>query len=153
MNPAFNWPQGFKMAVMYKENQKHDTPVDPESLTEQEHIDSCDVNKMLRRAAQGYQIRGNKSELVYGEDDTTMDAVQFRIKKAELEKELTEKAKTTELTEEEAKYLSPEVQKKFGFKVKPKKPAQKNDEPNDDKKSDPNLPKQEPDQKPKPSPS
>lgn len=106
------------MTVLYK-NGPHDTVVDPKSLTEQEHLESTDINKMVRAAARGLQVRGG-GQGVYGYDDTTMDGVKFRIEKERLETELGIIAKEHEFTEEELKAIPEELQKKFQFKKKAK---------------------------------
>lgn len=118
------------MAVQYK-HSKHAYYTDPESLTEQEHADSCDINIMIRNAQRGHDIRGGPAP-VYGHDDLTIDGVQHRIRKEQTERELAEIARTQEFTEEELSQmrLNPEQQKKFGFKVKKKAapPPAKNDD-------------------------
>lgn len=124
-----------------------------DSLTEQEHKDSCDINKMISAIHRGGTVRGSSSRLQYGYDDVNMDAVQFRIKKERLERELAETSKTQEFSEEELKHVPPSVQKKFGFKKK----APKRDEPakNDDKTTKNAVPPEEPKkpEPPKPNPS
>lgn len=100
-----------------------DTIVEGESLTEQEHKDSCDINIMIKNALRGAQIRG--SEIAdYGYDDTTMDGVQFRIQKANLEKQLATGEK--EFTKETLALIPESIVKRFGFTVKetPKKDDQ-----------------------------
>lgn len=121
------------------------------SLTEQEHTDSCDINKMIKNAHRGLDVRGNPGAERYGYDDTTLDGLTHRIQKEQLENELRETAKS-EFTDEELKLIPESIKKKFGFKAKIKKQQnieQKNDNPNDDKnvnknvkteqKPDPNL--------------
>lgn len=120
----------------------YDTVVDPESLTEQEHVDSCDINKMLRSAINGHDIR-MRNPGSYGYDDTTMDAVQFRVEKQRLEEELGKTASEHEFEEHELAHIPDQVQKKFGFKKKAKKQTAKNDKPNDDKKPSETSPPQE----------
>lgn len=87
------------------------------SLTETEHTDSCDINKMVKNAARGLQIRGG-SQPQYGYDDTTLDGVQLRIQKEALEASLSTLARETELSPDELKHVPDHVQKKFGFKTK-----------------------------------
>lgn len=104
-----------------------------ESLTEQEHKDSCDINKMVRNAARGLPVRGS-GEPRYGYDDTTMDGVSMRIEKERLERELKALANENELSEKELAMVPASVRKKIQFKTKKEKPEQqKNDELNDDK--------------------
>lgn len=115
------------------------------SLTEQEHLNSCDINIMIRDVNRGIQVRGSNN-LQYGYDDTTLDGVQFRIQKQQLESELSELAQKHEFSPEELKLMSPDIQKRFKFKAKPtqsdpKTPAPKNDDSNDDKKAGPSDPK------------
>lgn len=118
-----------------------------ESLTEQEHAASCDINKMVRDAARGVAIRGQSSEPVYGYDDTTMDAVRFRIEKAAIEKNLAETFhQELDLPDEEISALEKTLEsipqktrEKFGMKLRPKqKTVEKNDaktQNNDEKTS------------------
>lgn len=117
---------------------KFDTPVDPKSLTEQEHKTSCDINVILHRAARGQLVFGSNRTPQYGHDDLTMDGVSHRILRDQTEAELSRLARTTEFDEEELKKISPEIQKKFGFKQKKsvQPVAPKNDESNNDKKTD-----------------
>lgn len=103
---------------------------------EQEHADSCDVNKMIKRAANGQTIRTSLSQPIYGYDDTTMDAVQYRIQKEQLEKDLNETAKSGELDEAFEKHIPEGIKKKFGLKFK-KKQNLLNDDSNDDKSTAP----------------
>lgn len=117
------------MPILYKPS-KYAFLTDGEILTEQEHKDSCDVNKMLAQAKRGYQIRGSNTSPIYGYDDTTMDAVTHRIQKQKLEEELIKISKTSEFTEEELKSIPESIKNKFKFKTKQKA---KNDELNDEK--------------------
>ena len=95
--------------------KKVNTPyfTEGESLTEQEHKDSCDINKMIRALERGQQVRGGNQPR-FGIDDTTMDGVQFRLEKERLEAEMAE----TELPEEHEKHVPEHIKKKF----KPRKP-------------------------------
>lgn len=130
------------MPIMYK-NTKYAITFEPCELdqsphgAEQEHKDSCDINKMMRSLDLGHEVRGQKHGLwVDGvTDDLTMDAVQFRIQKAELEEELRLSAQH-ELDEEAQSVIPESIQKQFGLKFKKKKKAdtaKKNDKPNDEK--------------------
>lgn len=101
-----------------------------EEITEQEHLDSCDINKMVKNAARGHHVNGNPYPQQYGYDDTTMDGVTHRINKQKLEAELQETAKTTEFSDEELKLIPESIKKKFKFKTKQKA---KNDDLNDEK--------------------
>lgn len=130
------------MAILYKQTP-FDTIIEGESLTEQEHIDSCDINKMIKNAARGMQIRGGNNP-VYGYDDTTMDGLQFRIEKERLENELTRIAEEEELLPEALESLPQKVKEKFKFKVKKAKNAT-----NDDKTTNEALPPTTPPTPPK----
>lgn len=105
------------------------------SLTEQEHLDSCDINKMMRSLARGQQVRmGNKP--VFGYDDTTVEPVTLRIQKQKVEDHLRALAESGEISEDEVKHIPDSIRKKFDFKTSKKaakKPAAKNDELNDEK--------------------
>lgn len=78
----------------------HGFDTGPESLTEQEHKDSCDINKIIGRMARGLNVN-TKKLAPWGEnfvDDTTMDAVKHRIQKEKIENDL--KALASEPIEE-----------------------------------------------------
>lgn len=85
-----------------------------DSLTEQEHRDSCDVNTMLRRAANGQPIR--TSSVTYGSEDMNLDLTQHLINKKRVEENLTQLARENEFDEEDLKKIPESIQKKFGFK-------------------------------------
>lgn len=108
---------------------KFATIIDDESPTEQEHKDSCDINKMMLSLSRGLEVRGSRVPQ-YGYDDTTMDGVQFRVEKERLERDLAETARSHEFSEEEFEALPEAVRKKFDFK---KKQAKKPDANDDDK--------------------
>lgn len=115
---------------------KYDTPVDPESLTEQEHKDSCDINKMILAAHRGQQIRQAKPGLwVDGAfEDMNQTLTSLKIQKEHTETALAEYASQNELTDEEWKAFPDEIKKRFKLRKK-KATSQTNDEPNDDKKA------------------
>lgn len=113
--------------------RKDDLRLDPESMTEQEHKDSCDINKMMRNLDRGLEVRGGGSG-IYGYDDTTMDAVQFRNEKARLEDELAQTSEALEFTEEELNAIPKAVREKYKFK---KKAAEKTNELNEQKTAAP----------------
>lgn len=119
--------------ILYKPS-KHAIFPEGETLTEQEHKDSCDINLMLRHAGRGLQVRGGPQP-EYGYDDTTMDAVRFRIEKDRLEKDLSSAAKSEEFSEEQISLIPEPVRKKFGFKAKKsaKEQVPPNDKQNDEK--------------------
>lgn len=123
------------MALKYQPT-KHAWFPEGESMTEQEFKDSCDINKMIKAVHRGHQIRGMQTApwIDGAEDDTTMDAVSYRIKKENLERELHEIAQSHEFSEEElnSMKLSPDAKKKFGFKTR-KKASTDLGEKNDDK--------------------
>lgn len=106
-----------------------------DSLTEQEHKDSCDINLMLKNAVKGLDVRGRGTELQYGYDDITMDSMTFLQEKQRLEKELKEISEASEFTPEELAHFPKEVVQKFNLKAK-KAPNKKND-PNDINNSEP----------------
>lgn len=140
------------MAIKYLSS---DYAIYPEgdSLTEQEHKDSCDINKMIKNAARGLQVRGG-SEPKFGYDDTTMDGVQFRIQKEQLEKSLSEISRSNEFSPDELKHVPENVKKKFKFRQKAEqKPVPKNDELNDEKKDGLPLPTPTPTPTPTPAPA
>lgn len=103
------------MPVLYKPSQ-FAFYTEGELLTEQEHKNSCDINKMIKNAHRGLPVRGGYSPQ-YGYDDMTMDGVQFRIQKAELEKSLHEVSET-EFSQREFDLIPKEIREKFKFKVK-----------------------------------
>lgn len=124
--------------VRYKPTP-YDTKVEGPSLTETEHQDSCDINKMLHNASRGLQVRGNSHPQTYGYDDTTMDGVQFRIQKENLEQNLANGQK--EFEQNELDLIPTQVQKKFGFKVRKKQTPTNDDKTT--KKGDPTPDPQE----------
>lgn len=119
------------MAILHKPT-KHARFFEPDPLdlcpdgAEQEHKDSCDINKMIKNVQRGLEIRGSGPQQ-YGYDDTTMDALTLRIQKQQLEEEL-KKAQSIEFTEEELKAIPDKVKQKFKFKTKAKNESKKNDD-------------------------
>lgn len=113
------------------------------SLTEQEHQDSCDINKMIKSASRGLTIRGGK-EPIYGHDDLTLDGLQFRIQKQNLEEELKNTSEALEFTQHELDQIPESVRKKYKFRKKEQtmdeQPAKKPNEQNDPKKAANNVP-------------
>lgn len=106
--------------ILYK-TTKHAFMTEGDSLTEQEHIDSCNINLMMKNINRGMQVRGGNTPR-YGYDDTTMDGLQFRIMKQNNEDALN--ALPKELDEETFNVLPPEIHHKYGFtKQKPLPPS------------------------------
>lgn len=89
-----------------------------ESLTEPEHKDSCDINKMIKAAHRGIDLRGNPHPGEYGYDDTTMDGLTFRIEKEKIERELAESLNEAEFTDEHEKLLPDEVKRRYKIRKK-----------------------------------
>lgn len=108
------------MPIMYQldEHAIHCPVVPGEPAVEPEHAPSCDINLMMKNALRGAQVRGSGIEPTYGYDDTTMDAVSFRIQKAEIESQLREVATSHEFTAEELSKFPESVRKYFGFRLK-----------------------------------
>ena len=102
------------MAVLYSKT-KWDFHTEGPSLTEQEHLDSCDINKMIKNVMRGMDVRGSNPSS-YGYDDTTMDGLTFRIQKQQLEEQLSSGEK--EFTQEQLDLIPKSIQEKFGFKLK-----------------------------------
>lgn len=109
------------------EASKHAFHTEGDSLTEQEHIPSCDINIMMKNINRGMHVRGGRADQ-YGYDDTTMDGLQYQIMKQNSHEALNQLPK--ELDEETFNVLPPEIHKKYGLSKKqaqnPKTP------PNDD---------------------
>lgn len=105
------------MPILYKP-EKYAYYTEGDSLTEQEHKDLCDANIMIKRAAQGKTIL-TRDVAGYGYDDTTLDGLQFRIQKQQLEEELNESLQN-EFTEEEAKAIKESLPERFHERVKVK---------------------------------
>lgn len=132
------------MAILHQPS-KHARFFEPDPIdktphgAEQEHKDSCDINKMIKNVQRGLEIRGSGPQQ-YGYDDTTMDALTLRIQKQQLEEEL-KKAQNIEFTEEELKHIPDQVQKKFKFKKKAKNGDQKNDQTNQTANTQPSTTK------------
>lgn len=115
------------MALLYKPTKYAFVTVleDGDKITEQEHTDSCDINKMIRSIDRGQMVRGGGST-IYGYDDTNMDAVQHRILKQQAEEEL--KAGPKEFTQEILDLIPASIKQKFGFKLAPKTDESKTNE-------------------------
>jgi len=128
---VFNMPIMYefsKYAIDCSVDSKNINPIDKYPYgCETEHADSCDINKMVRNAANGIPVRGSSSSLIYGEDDLTMDALTHRIKKQQVEAELSELAKI-ELEEDVFDKIPANIKKKFGFKKRSKKQSKNNDD-------------------------
>lgn len=142
------------MAIKYLHTKYAFNTTGP-SLTEQEHKDSCDINIMIKSVQRGQQIRGSAKPSVYGYDDTTIDGVQHRIQKQQLEESLTDFTRKNELDTKELKLIPPQVQQKFGFKEKkaqPKPPAPQNDDKTTNTKAVPDA-SNKPDLQKPPTPS
>lgn len=120
----------------------------PETLVEQEHKDSCNINIMLKKALNGQPVRMSSNNPTYGYDDTTLSGLDHRIQMQETIESLEQLAPQAELTEEQLNAIPEKDRKRFGFKAKAKTPTptptpipkNDDDEPNDD------------DEKPKKSP-
>lgn len=108
------------MAILYPKT-KWDFHTEGPSLTEQEHLDSCDINKMIKNILRGMDVRGSNPGQ-YGYDDTTMDGLTFRIQKQQLEEQLSSGEK--EFTKEQLDLIPKSIQEKFGFKLKEQPQAQ-----------------------------
>ena len=132
------------MALNYQPSE-HAFFTAEEDLTEQEHLDSCDINKMVKNAMRGMQVRGGNNP-TYGYDDMTMDGLQHRILKQQLEQELGDLSKG-EFDQEALDQIGPEIVKKFGFKLKQSKDLPKNDDQTT-KKEDPTPPVSNPNPNP-----
>nr|QJB20066.1 MAG: hypothetical protein [Microvirus sp.] len=108
------------------------------SQTEPEHQDSTDINKMLKRAIQGLDVRGAKSMGKWEEgtvDDTTQTLLSIKLEKKELEDYLSNLPKD-ELTSEQLSLIDPKLVKQFGLYPKRQDQIQ-NDELNDEKDKGP----------------
>lgn len=114
------------MAIMYNLDKKYSLHSEGDSLTEQEHKNSCDINLMIKSARNGQNIRGGGS-ITYGFDDTTMDGLTFRNQKSLIEQELLNSEK--ELPKEALDLIPESIKQKFGFKLRKKKDT--NDKTND----------------------
>ena len=115
------------MAIQYTPTQ-HAFYTVGDPLTEAEHADSCDINKMMHNALKGLQVRGG-SPPAYGEDDLTMDAVSFHIQKQKLEKGLEEIAAKHEFETKELDLIPKKVRDKYKFKTKNELNEQKTELP------------------------
>ena len=115
------------MAVLNKPG-KYALKFEDPSLTEQEHKDSCDINKMILNAFRGAQVRGSNAPLRYGEEDVNMTPMDIHLQREATEAELSQIAETHELEEEAQKYIPDAVKEKFKFKFKSKKTQNQNDD-------------------------
>nr|QJB21696.1 MAG: hypothetical protein [Microvirus sp.] len=110
---------------------KHGFSTGKFTLTEPEHTDSCDINKIIGRMARGLDVR-TKKLAPWGEqytDDTTIDGTQHRIKKEQIENDLAALAKEP-IEDEHFELIPKTLREKFGFKKKGtgKKPGVTNDD-------------------------
>lgn len=107
------------MPIQYQPT-KHAFYTEGESLTEQEHKESCDINKMIRKAKAGLQVRGGPQPQ-YGYDDLTLDGVSHRIQKQQAEEELQKTFEENEFDEKEIETLekiAPKVASKYKIRKK-----------------------------------
>lgn len=125
------------MAILYKANKDAIMPVG-ESLTEQEHLESCDINRQVERARRGLPLIGSANEPRYGVDDTNLDLMQVKNALRDAEARMNEVPKDS-LSEEELAHVPEGVRKKFGLKAKPKSPAVKPSEAVGDKAQTPGV--------------
>lgn len=125
------------MAIKYQ-HSKFAFQCTGEKLTEQEHKDSCDINRMIRNAIRGNPVRTQKIPPWRDglTDDMNRSGLSHRIEKQKLESQLSELAKT-DLHPEALKEIPESLQKKFGFKSKKPKPAKNDDDQTTTKKADP----------------
>lgn len=117
---------------------KHAFKFKKKSLTEQEHKDSCDINKMIGSLNRGQQVRMQKTKPAQWDgkafDDMSANKLDIMIEKERLEKDLSVTMQTNEFTEEQAKHIPNSIKEKFGIKIKKEsdetktKKASKNDE-------------------------
>lgn len=121
------------------------------SMTEQEHIHSCDINLMIKSINRGHPVRTSKTGPWANDpkgnpghyDDTTIDPVTLRIQKQKIEADLAALAASGEISEDEVKHIPDHIRKKFDFKTHKKdskKPAVKNDDKTTKKSADPEVP-------------
>lgn len=105
--------------LQYKPTKYAKKDFDP-LLTEQEHKDSCDINKMMRNLKQGRQVRG-RNNIQYGSDDTNMTMLQLLSEKQDLEVELTKLSQSHEFTQKELDLIdqiNPKFKKQFKLRLK-----------------------------------
>lgn len=119
------------MAIRHRPPSPHAlifNPKDEPSLTEQEHKDSCDAAKMVKRAALGQPILTNSNQR-YGHDDVNIDLTQHLINKQQVEENLQRISSQEEFSEEDMKHIPPSIKKKFKLKQKASQPVPpKNDD-------------------------
>lgn len=113
------------MAILYKYS-KFAVECHGDKLTEQEHKDSCDINKMIRSAARGLPVRQRQIPPWRDglSDDLNQSGLSHRIRKQQIESELSDLALKNELDPETLAKIPPAVQKRFGFRSKAKKTEQ-----------------------------
>lgn len=105
------------MAVLSK-STKHAFFTEGPSLTEQEHLKSCDINLMLKKAMAGQPFRGSSAASRYGVDDMNRTLLSHILSKKELEQALAAQAAETELSESELASIPTEIKQKFKFRKK-----------------------------------
>lgn len=97
------------------EPSEHAFFTEGDCLTEQEHADSCDINKMILNVHRGLDVRGG-SQPSFGYDDMNMDLVQHLILKQQNEAELRAIAENNEFSEKEFNLIPEAIRAKFKFK-------------------------------------
>lgn len=134
------------MTIQYK-STKHAKKFEGDSLTEQEHKDSCDINIMFRKMQNGQQINGGPQP-VYGYDDVNMDRVRINIDKQNIEQQFASELQESEFTEEQLKAIPDSLKKKFQGNIKLRKAEKdvtknaKTNEPNEQKSEKTDVTKQ-----------
>lgn len=98
-----------------------------DSLTEQEHMPSCDVNLMVRDASRGMMVRGQPIA-GYGYDDMNMSQLDVRMAKERLQSDLEKIASEQEFSEEEFAAIPQNVKEKVSFRVRKKQTQGQNDD-------------------------
>lgn len=115
------------MGLEYKAS-KHAIINNEPGLTEQEHHDSCDINKMVAKIAKGQMVRGATSEQVYGFDDMNADYISVKSELEARRQELTKIAQETEFTQAELDLIPESIRKEFNFKLAASVPETLNDD-------------------------
>lgn len=100
------------MPIKYQ-HSKHALINNEESLTEQEHLESCDINIMIYNAHRGMEIPGG-GPTEGGYDDTTLSGLDLRI---QLDQDLNKMAEEG-ITKEEYNNLHPTIRRTKKFKLK-----------------------------------
>lgn len=113
------------MPIQYTPS-KHAYYCDPETLTEQEHKNDCDINVIIKRAHNGHMVNMSNRSPVYGFDDINLDGLKHRILKQETKEELEELITSQEFDAKDVEILTKNLPESLVKRLKIKKQEEVN---------------------------